>query len=209
MTPFEIAIRYGFLPVKAHRSRARAWREQALRCPLPVLGRAIDGRPTHALLAAVNDHLARFRYAPDRLWGLDDDYTHPETSQWSLEHGQPEDMPFDCDCLYALGDALLMAAGVRDEFAWGWNLIAAASQQLARVGPKGELGASYNHVILGAEVRTGSVIETAVLDTNTAAQRRILWFAGDRKQSAEAVKVHFSTLYPVRYRYLIEFPYPF
>lgn len=174
--------------------------------PLPVLGQAVNGKATRALIVAINDRLGRLEYHSDPWGGAGDLYNHPEHTEWLLQHQGPnEKRPRDCDDFAVFAHALARKAGVKQEHVWIWNLIVA--NQFRDV--------KWNHVIVGMRCaeEPGKIY---VLDTCSAAWKKPHEFAGDKWTVEVAVRRLFGEAYrdektgqPRQFGYLIDVPPPF
>lgn len=199
---FSAFIEGWILPQKAHWSRQIAVNipTDKLR-PIPALGKAnADGYLPLSVLKDINAQCGKLQYKLDPLWGMSDYYTLPELTQYQLEKGRWE-YPCDCDDFAVYARALMLAAGVEPVNCWIWNLIIAPGSQITQ--------AWANHVICGFEYWDGNKHWTGVIDTNTAARKKIFWQTGTREFTAERFIKQFSDIYQVNYYKLLQVPDPF
>lgn len=200
MSIFKWWVQHHYLPNKAEQSR-KLMAKIPVRT-LPVLGDALlSGYPSQGLLNAINAQCKKLPYKLDQLWGLADLYNSPGFTQYKLETG---DKSIDCDCddfaVYAV--ALAKKAGVDPKCATVGNLIINPWNQFTQ--------AWANHVIAVFDYFDGSQYWTAVIDTNSAARReKPFWFPGKRTEASPAIIQHFSNIYNVNYKWLLDVPYPF
>ncbi len=194
-----------FLRDKAEKSRTKALNQATI--ALPVLGRAgQDGLLHPSTVASINQELGKLPYRADPL--LFDYYTHPGvlaaclwTGDWRV-HGKNEQWSCDCDDFAAYAYELFRLTGAKEGWGfWIWNLIINPSEQL--------WNAWANHVILGFRQWENGRFKTGVMDTNSAANRQIIWFDLPPEQAEAAVMAHFGKIYDVRYYRAIRVEYPF
>lgn len=193
-----------FLANKATQSRDKA--AGHVRATLPVLGKAGgDGLLSLTTLNAINAQLGKLPYRADPL--LFDYYTHPgvvqqclNTGGWKIS-GNNEEWSCDCDDFAAYAYDLFKLTGARADSFQIWNLIINPTTQL--------WNAWANHVILVSRYWDGTKEWTCVLDTNSAADKKPIWFAMRLEQAEAAVLQYFSTRYSVQYYRALNISYPF
>lgn len=174
---------------------------------LPVLGRAgQDGLLHPSTVAAINQELGRLPYRADPL--LFDYYSHPgviarclASGDWRIQDSN-EQWSCDCDDFAAYAYELFRLTGAKEEYGfWIWNLIIDPAEQL--------WNAWANHVVLGFRQYENGQYKTGVMDTNSAANRQIIWFDVPPEQASVPVMQHFGKLYKVNYFRALHVEYPF
>ena len=198
---FSWAIENWYLPRKAEDSRKRAEPDKAFHRPLPKLGQVgPDGKLPLRLAEVINLQCQRLGYTPDPLWGADDYYTHPELTQYRLESGRT-DIPCDCDDYAVYAYALARKCGMSYSHGWIWNLIIDPAKQVSQ--------AWANHVVVAFSIGSDTQPWVGVIDTNSAAQGKPIWFQGTPESVEQRVLAHFGGVYKVSYYKLLRVPYPF
>ena len=171
------------------------------KAPLPIVGSADkSGYPTPELAKLVNLKCSELVYTSDPNGGLTDFYNHPEFTQWRQNNQKWQD-PCDCDDFAVYAVALFRKAGVKVEHAWIWNLIIDPGYQFSQMWA--------NHVICGFKLMSGGQIWTGIIDTNTAANKQVLWFKCSPEEAKPAIIKHFNGVYKVNYYKILEVQYPF
>ncbi|PIQ25434.1 hypothetical protein COW20_15345 [bacterium (Candidatus Blackallbacteria) CG13_big_fil_rev_8_21_14_2_50_49_14] len=171
------------------------------KAPMPLLGSAgQDGLLHPSTIEAINNQLSKLPYRADPL--LFDYYTHPGVTQKCLDTGNWGDWSCDCDDFAVYAYALFRLTGAKPgQGFWIWNLIIDPTQQL--------WNAWANHVILGFRQWDQGRFKTGVLDTNSAEEKKVIWFDLPPEQAETAVLKYFGEKYKVQYYRAIRVDYPF
>lgn len=170
------------------------------KAPLPVIGGSQNGYPGVKQAADINLLCSELVYTSDPNGGITDYYNHPEATQYRQNNKVWSD-PCDCDDFAVYAVALFRAGGVKPENAWIWNLIIAPVNQFSQMWA--------NHVICGFKLMSGAQVWTGIIDTNTAANKQVIWFKCSPEEAKPAIIKHFNDIYKVNYYKVLEVDYPF
>lgn len=197
---FEFLVKSVYLPLKASFSRKVANDYQRFKRSLPKLAEYQENIDINTA-KVVNEYCAQLNYVSDPLNGVIDYYNHPEHTQWIIEEKR-FDLPYDCDDLAVLAVSLFRKIGYSYDKVKLCNLIISPLKQFTQM--------YANHVICVLEfVDTRGIIWTAVIDTNTVANKQLFMFEGNFEQTRKQIIDLFCNIYKVSYYRLIPVPDPF
>ncbi len=202
---FVTLVRKAFLEPKERTSR-QIFSGPYQRGVLPKLGSAgSDGGISHATIEIINRQLGKLKYVSDPNMGSFDFYNPGHYTQLLAESGNPDNFPCDCDDFAVYGVDLARTCGINQAFAKVLNILIHPGQQLTHM--------RWNHVLCGIEFWDGNRTKwTAILDTNSAANRPPLYVQGTFAQAEQHILNHFNAIYRnegVNYYRVIEVKHPF